>query len=152
MATTQGRPYTWVMFSTCAAGWQALLQRLQVLLVQVGLGHAAVVLQGPDGSHQHHRRRVEVGQAALDVQKLLRAQVSAEARLGDGVVPHLEGHPGGHDGVAAVGNVGEGPPWMKAGVPSRVWTRLGLMASFSRAAMAPSAFRSWAVMGLPARE
>ncbi|EJW96351.1 hypothetical protein EVA_15543 [gut metagenome] len=43
----------------------------------------------------------------------------------------------------------KGPPWMKAGVPSSVWTRLGFKASFSRAAIAPSAFRSWAVTGLP---
>ena len=41
----------------------------------------------------------------------------------------------------------KGPPWMKAGVPSRVWTRLGFRASFSRAAMAPAAFRSAAVTG-----
>ena len=40
-----------------------------------------------------------------------------------------------------MGDVGKGPPWMKAGVPSSVCTRLGLMASLSRAAMAPSALK-----------
>ena len=87
---------------------QAGLQGGQVLLAQLGLGAAAVVLQGPDGGHQHHRVGLQARQAALDIQKLLRAQVGAEAGLGDHVVPHLEGHPGGHDGVAAVGDVGEG--------------------------------------------
>ena len=45
---------------------------------------------------------------ALDVQELLRAQVGAEAGLGDGVIAQLQGHLGGGHGVAAVGDVGEG--------------------------------------------
>ena len=35
-----------------------------------------------------------------------------------------------------------GPPCIIAGVPSMVWTRFGLMASLSRTACAPAAFRS----------
>ncbi len=42
----------------------------------------------------------------------------------------------------------KGPPWMMAGVPSEVCTRLGLMASLSSRAMEPTALRSAAVMGL----
>ena len=88
---------------------KSLLQRLQILCVQLVLGHTAVVFQGPDRSHHHDGRRRQAGHAALDVQKLLRAQVRAEARLGDGIVTELEGHPGGHDGVAAVGDVCKRP-------------------------------------------
>ena len=87
---------------------QALLQGLQVLVVQLRLGHAAVVLQRPNGGHDDHGRGLQPRQAALDVQELLGAQVRAEARLGDGVVRQPQGHLGGHDGVAAVGDVGEG--------------------------------------------
>lgn len=41
----------------------------------------------------------------------------------------------------------KGPPWTKAGVPSRVWTRFGFMASRSSAAMAPAAPSCPAVTG-----
>ena len=44
-----------------------------------------------------------------------------------------------------------GPAWMIAGVPSRVCTRLGLMASRSSTAIAPAACRSSAVTGRPSR-
>ena len=95
---------------------QTLLQGLQVLAVQLGLGHAAVVLQGPDSGHDHNGGGLETCLAALDVDELLGAQVGGEAALGDGVVRHLQGHPGGHHGVAAVGDVGEGPA-VDQGVP-----------------------------------
>ena len=87
---------------------QALLQRLQVLLVQLGLGHAAVVLQRPHGGHDHHGGGLQAGLAALDVDELLCAQVGGEAGLRDCVVPQLQGHAGSDDGVAAVSDVGEG--------------------------------------------
>ena len=149
MATTQGRPKTFgdVLHMAQEVG-QALLQGFQVLGAQVGLGDTAVVLQGPHRGHHHHRVGVDVRHAALDVQEFLRPQVGAEAGLGDRIVPQFQGRLGGHDGVAAVGDVGKGPPWMRAGVPSSVWTRLGFSASFSRAVMAPAAFRSPAVTGL----
>jgi len=41
-----------------------------------------------------------------------------------------------------------GPQWIIAGVPSVVCTKLGLIASFSKAAIAPWAFKSLAKMGL----
>ncbi len=44
-----------------------------------------------------------------------------------------------------------GPPWMKAGVPSSVCTRFGAMASLSSAVMAPWALRSRARTGLRSR-
>ena len=43
----------------------------------------------------------------------------------------------------------KGPPWTKAGQPSMVWTRLGLRASLSIRAIAPTALRSFAVTGSP---
>ena len=42
-----------------------------------------------------------------------------------------------------------GNPWTNTGSPSRVWTRVGLMASFSRTIMAPTHLRSATVTGLP---
>ena len=46
----------------------------------------------------------------------------------------------------------KGPPWMKAGLFSRVCTRLGCSASRSSAVIAPWACRSAAVTGLPSSE
>src|SRR5438552_560514 len=43
-----------------------------------------------------------------------------------------------------------GPPWMKAGLPSSVWTRFGAIASLSTTAIAPAAFRSAARTALHA--
>jgi hypothetical protein len=42
-----------------------------------------------------------------------------------------------------------GPQWTKAGPPSRVWRRFGLIASLSSAAMAPATLTSSAVTGRP---
>ncbi len=46
----------------------------------------------------------------------------------------------------------KGPPWMRAGTPSRVWTKLGCRASRSRASMAPVTFSSLARTGSPSKE
>ena len=86
---------------------QALFQRLQILLVQIRFGHTAVVLQGADRCHDHHRGGPQSGHPALDVHKFLSPQVRGEARLGHGVVRQLQSHAGGCDGVAPVGDVGE---------------------------------------------
>ena len=119
-------------------------------MVQLGLGHAAVAFQCPDSGYHHHGAGPQTRQTALDVQELFRAQICAEAGLGHSVIAQLQGHAGGGDGVAAVGDVGEGTAVDQGvGVPSSVCTRLGFSASFSRAVIAPSAFRSWAVTGLP---
>ena len=40
-----------------------------------------------------------------------------------------------------------GPQWTNAGPPSSVWSRLGLIASTSNAAIAPATLRSSAVTG-----
>ena len=52
---------------------QALLQGLQVLLAQVGLGHAAVVLQRADRGHDDHR----VGAAGPAARHLMSRNFSA---------------------------------------------------------------------------
>ncbi len=43
----------------------------------------------------------------------------------------------------------KGPPWINAGCPSNVWTRLGLIASFNKIAIAPTPPMSPAVTGVP---
>jgi hypothetical protein len=62
---------------------QALLERGQVLLADVGHVHAAVVLERADRRDDDRAGRREPGLAALDVDELLRAEVGAEAGLGD---------------------------------------------------------------------
>ena len=95
------------MFSTCCSRF-GRLQRLEVLVVEIGLRHAAVVLQRAHRGHDDHRVGIEARKAALDVEELLRAQVGAEAGLRHAVVAQRHGHARGHDGVAAVRDVGEG--------------------------------------------
>ena len=77
--------------------------------------------------------------AALDVQELLCAQICAEAGLGDDVVGQREAELGGHDAVAAVGDVGEGTAVNEGGGALQSLDQVGLQASFNRAAMAPAA-------------
>ena len=89
---------------------QALFQRVQILVVQLGLGHAAVAFQCPDSGYHHHGAGPQARQTALDVQKFFCAQIRAEASLSHSVIAQLQGHAGGGDGVAAVGDVGEGLP------------------------------------------
>ena len=66
-----------------------------------------MVLERADRCHHDDGVGLQAGQAALDVQELLSAQVGAEAGLGDAVVAQRAGHLRGHDGVAAVRDVGE---------------------------------------------
>ena len=76
---------------------QALFQRVQIFRVQLRLGCAAVVLQGPDGGHNHHGAGLQPCQTALDVQEFLRAKICAESGLGHGIVSQTQSHPGGGD-------------------------------------------------------
>ena len=105
---------------------QALFQRLQILLVQIRFGHTAVVLQGADRCHDHHRGGPQSGHPALDVHKFLSPQVRGEARLGHGVVRQLQSHAGGCDGVAPVGDVGEGPAVDEGGGAVQRLDQIGL--------------------------
>ena len=83
-------------------------QRLQVFLLQVFFLDAAMHLQGADGGDDDDAGRLEAGLAALDVEELLGAQVSAEAGFGDDIVGELQRGGSGDDRVAAMRDVGEG--------------------------------------------
>ena len=105
---------------------QASLDGVQVLCRELGLGHAAVVLEGAHRCNQHHRVGAQACHAALDVQELLRAQVRTEAGLGHHVVSQLQGRSRGLDGVAAVGDVGEGAAVHEGGVVLQRLHQVGL--------------------------
>ena len=87
---------------------QSLFQRREVFVFQFLLFQAAVQLQRPHRGHHHHRRGAQARHAALDVEELFRAEVRAEAGLGDGVIAQFQGHARGQHAVAAVGDVGKG--------------------------------------------
>ena len=92
MATTHGRLYTFVMFSTCCSRLgRPASSACRFSSLSCVLRHAAVVLERADRGHHDHGVGLQAGQAALDVQELLRAQVGAEAGLGDGVVAQRAG-------------------------------------------------------------
>ena len=74
---------------------------------QLPVQGAAVEFQRAHRGDQYHRRRIEFGLAALDVEELLRAQVKAETRLGDCPVGQVHRHPRRDHAVAAVCDVRE---------------------------------------------
>ena len=92
-----------------------LLQSLDILFLEVCFGNASVVLKGLDAGDDDDCVRMKLRHAALDIQELLSAQISAESRLGDRVVGDLESRPGRADRVAAVSDVGEGAAVNKSG-------------------------------------
>ena len=83
------------------------LQSLEVLLVEIGFRHAAVIFERAHRGDDHHCIGLQPREAAFDVEELLRTQIGAEARLGHAVVAERHGHARGHDGVAAMRDVGE---------------------------------------------
>ena len=91
------------------------LEGLEVLLVEVGLGDATVVLQRTSGGDDHDGAGANARHAALDVEELLGTQIGTEAGLGNGDIAKAHRHTRGHDGVAAVGNIGEGTAVDKRG-------------------------------------
>ena len=105
--TTTG---TWYLrtFST----WRSRLAKpfssaLEILLLEVVLGHAAMHLERADGGDDHHAIRLEAGFAAFDVEEFLGAEIGAEARLGHHIVGELERGLGGDHRVAAMRDIGE---------------------------------------------
>ncbi len=86
---------------------EALLQRREVLLLEIVLGHPAMHLERADGRHQHHAGGRQPCLAAFDVEELLGAEIGAEAGLGDHIVGELERGLGGDHRVAAMRDIGE---------------------------------------------
>ena len=68
---------------------KSLLQRLQILIVEICLCHAAVVLQRTNRCNDDNRIRFQTGHTAFDVQEFLCAKVTAEACLCNGVITEL---------------------------------------------------------------
>ena len=62
------------------------LDSLEIRLVQVSLGNAAMALEGTNSGHQHAGAGGDAGIAALDIQELLSTQICTEARLRDDVI------------------------------------------------------------------
>src|SRR5699024_3037625 len=79
----------------------------RVGLVQLGLGAAPVVLEGPAGGDHHHGAGGKAGHPALDIQELLGTQVGTESGFGDYIICQLQAQLGGNGAVAAVCNVGK---------------------------------------------
>ena len=85
----------------------ALLHRLDVFRAEVLLLDAAIHLHRPHGGHDHRRRRLQPGLAALDVEELFRPEIGAEAGFGDDIVGKLQRRRGGDHRIAAMRDVGE---------------------------------------------
>ena len=64
--------------------------------------------QRADGRDDHDRVGLHVRVTALDIEELFRTQISAEAGFRHGVIAELSGCLGSEDGVATVGDIGEG--------------------------------------------
>src|SRR5690606_512490 len=85
----------------------ALDDCIDVFLAEIVLFNAAVHLERTDSRDDHGCCRLEASLAALDVEELLSAKISAEARFGDDVVSQLESGRRSDNRVAAVRDVGE---------------------------------------------
>ena len=83
-----------------------------------GAGVDPVVLQAPDGGGEDRHVGNEAAETAFDVPELLKADVGAEAGLGDMVVKQLQADLVGDDGGLAHGDVGEGAGVHEAGLAS----------------------------------
>ena len=76
----------------------ALFERVYVLFCKLFPVEPAVHLERADRGDDNYRVGRESRHAAFYVKELLRAEVCAEARLGNGVVAHFERHPCRHAG------------------------------------------------------
>ena len=84
-------------------------------MAEIGLLHAAVVLQRAHRRHHDDRVRAKPRHAALDIEELLRAEIRAEAGLRHAVVAELARDLRGRHAVAAVRNVRKGAAVHKGG-------------------------------------
>src|SRR5207253_9582342 len=70
------------------------LERREILVPEIRDFDAAMKLQRADRSDNHPGRRLQARLAALDVDKLLRAQVRTETGFSDDIVGELQGGAG----------------------------------------------------------
>ena len=96
-------------------------QGVQVFLCGFCLGNAAIIFQSAQRGDDDDRARREIGTAAFDVKKLLRAEIGAKARLRDAVITKLQSKACRRDRIAAVGDIGKWPAMHQDG---RVFKRL----------------------------
>ena len=87
---------------------QTSLHCVYIRLFQIRLGHSAMHLQRTYCSYQHAGVRSQACLTAFDVEEFFCAQVSAESGFRNGEVCQPQGRAGGHNAVAAVGDVGKG--------------------------------------------
>ena len=87
---------------------QAFLHRFHIGFFQICFGHAAMHLQGAYRGDQHAGVRRQARLTAFDIKEFLGSQVGAESGFRNGKVRQPQGRTGGHDAVAAVGDVGKG--------------------------------------------
>ncbi len=86
---------------------EALLERRDILLLEIVLGDAAMHLERADGGDDHGAIGLQPGLAAFDVEEFLGAEIGAEAGFGHHIVAELERGLGGDHRVAAMGDIGE---------------------------------------------
>ena len=87
---------------------ETLLERLDILLLEIVLADAAMHLERAHRGDDDRRRRMKAGLAAFDVEEFLRTEIGAEARFGHDVIGELEGGLRRHHRIAAMGDIGEG--------------------------------------------
>ena len=80
-------------------------QRVHVFRLQFGGRHAAVIFKRAHRRDKHRAGRTEARHTALDVKKLLRAEIRTEARLRDAVIRKLQAETRRTDGITAVRDV-----------------------------------------------
>ena len=68
---------------------ETLFQRLKIFVVQLCLGYTAVIFQCAYGGDNNNGGGLETCKTALDIQKLLCAQIGAESGFGNGVIAKL---------------------------------------------------------------
>ena len=105
---------------------EAGFERGQVLCAKRVLGDAALHLERAHRGDEHRNRRFESGLAAFDVEEFLRSEIGAESRLGDDIIGKFERGPRRHDGIAAVGDVGERASMDESGSPFERLHEIGL--------------------------
>ena len=87
---------------------KALLQGFDIFFLQVLLVDATVHLQGTDSRNDDDGIGFDTGETAFDVHEFFSTQVGTETGFRNGDIAHLHSQFGCDDGVAAVGDVGEG--------------------------------------------